>query len=147
MSKNRIIINPRTNDTIFGEFPLIETRHDVFESGFIYLRWGEHRRANRGFGVSHILIDHDKEIRKAGFNHENDEVRVAHYVAEILQSRAKIYSEFEHPGGNHKPTVVRGLLGTVVLERMRDNENKIIYSVVTAYGLKKPKGTLIGNLL
>lgn len=146
MSKNRTVVNPYTNKYEFAEVPAMESRGVTFEPGFVYLRVGEHRGASRGFGVAHILIDHDDEIRKSGYDDDCNETRIARFVADILVSGSPIYSEFEHAGGKHKATVVRGHLGTVVLERRFNHHNEIIYSVVTAYALKRPKGTLIGRL-
>lgn len=135
MSKNHIVKEIRT-------FPLLSEKfRKDFPTGKIVLKTGEHRGANRGFGVRHILAEHTADLTK----HELslDENGVANYVALILQSGAQIFSEFNSLRGFHRPMVIYSRVGTVVLERQEIN-GESVYSVVTAFARKNPRGQKIG---
>jgi hypothetical protein len=54
MNKNAFVINPKTNEFVFGKIPAIKLPRGDFPAGEIVLRYGEHIRTNRGFGVAHI---------------------------------------------------------------------------------------------
>lgn len=125
-----------------GTFPLLSEKFRVdFPVGKIVLKIGEHRGANRGFGVIHILAEHTADLTK----HELslDENGVADYVALILQSGAQIFSEFNSLRGFHRPMIIYSRAGTVVLERQEIN-GESVYSVVTAFARKNPRGQKIG---
>lgn len=133
--KNRIVRE-------IGIFPLLSEKFRVdFPTGKIVLKTGEHRGANRGFGVVHILAEHTADLAR----HELslDENGVADYVALFLQSGAQIFSEFDNLRGFHRPMVVYSRIGTVVLERQEINGDSV-YSVVTAFARKNPRGQKIG---
>jgi hypothetical protein len=139
-------MNKITKNTIISEvgyFPELNKKHRLdFPAGRIVLKQGEHRGPNRGFGVAHILAEHKSDLTKYTLDHSTD--GVISYVKLILRSGAKIYSEFASVRGFHRPTVIRSLVGTVILER-QEIDGEIFYSVVTAFGSKSAKGTQIGT--
>lgn len=137
MTKNTIIYE-------VGKFPVLHERYHIdFPEGIIVLKYGEHKRANRGFGVVHILAEHTSDLKKYAL--EPNEKGVADYVALIISSGAKIFSEFSGVRGNHRPMIIKSSVGTVVLEK-QDIEGKTVYSVVSAFGRKTGVGTQIGTI-
>lgn len=137
MSKNKIVKE-------IGLFPILSEQYRIaFPTGQIILKHGEHKGANRGFGVVHILAEHKADLTRFGLSH--DETGVTLYVEMILQSGAKIFSEFSDIRGNHRPMIVYSRIGTVILER-KEIEGKSVYSVVTAFGRTSPRGTQIGTM-
>ena len=126
-----------------GLFPELHERYKKdFPAGKICLKHGEHRGVNRGFGIVHILAEHTADLSDHNLPHTSD--GVIDYVNLILRSGARIFSEFNSVRGFHRPTIIWSLVGTVVLERQCVN-GEIMYSVVTAFGQKQPKGTQIGT--
>lgn len=135
MSKNKIVKE-------IGLFPVLSEQYRIaFPTGKIVLKHGEHKGANRGFGVIHILAEHKADLTKFGLSH--DETGVTLYVEMILQSRARIFSEFNNLRGNHRPMIVYSRIGTVILER-QEISGQIVYSIVTAFGRTSPRGSQIG---
>lgn len=135
--KNRIIKH-------IGHFPLlIEKYRGDFPEGAIVLKLGEHRGANRGFGVLHILAEHAADLEKHSLT--ADETGVCAYVELILTTGAGIYSEFAALRGYHRPMVVYSRVGTVVLER-QEIDGETVYSVVTAFARTSPRGVKIGSI-
>ena len=65
-----------------------------------------------------------------------------------VQPGAGVYCEFNHPGGKHRPKVLRSALGIVILEPKEADwaQSGWIYSVVTAYETHRTQGTLLGRL-
>lgn len=139
-------MNKITKNTIIsevGDFPkLRETYRSDFPEGKIILKHGEHRGPGRGFGIAHILAEHESDLDHHSL--PNSEDGVISYIKLILHSGALIYSEFEGIGRPHRPTIIRSSIGTVVLERQEIN-GETLYSVVTAFGGKSAKGTQIGT--
>ena len=93
-SKNQLIKNPVTGDYSFGTFREIRSGEILIPEGEIFLRYGEHRGVNNGFGQKHIWVEHaegGKGLIAKGYETEED---VARYVVDILQSGASIHSEF-----------------------------------------------------
>ena len=119
-------------------------------AGDIYLTLGRHFGPNRGFGANHIWVDHLQEIAKYhGLSHvSHDDERglklVAGYVAAIIQPGTPVYCEFAHIKTN-RPTILSSKIGTVILEQRTINDENV-YSVVTAFDLRQPRGTLIGRV-
>lgn len=140
--KNKTILNPNTGTTVFGVVPEVLNSRYHFPEGDIFLRYGEHRGPNRGWGLRHLWVEHEKQLGLMGYESEEDSAR---YVADILQPGAKIYCEFASLR-NEKMAVLQSTLGTVIIEHRYDENNKTFYSVVTAFGSKRPHGQLIGNL-
>lgn len=131
--------------TCYGRIPELYSRGDIIQAGNIFLRVGRHIGPNRGFGVRHIWAEHEKELKKLGYETIND---VACFVRDIITPGAAIYCEFNDPGGKHRPKVLRSALGVVILEpkEAENTVDEIIYSVVTAYETYKTHGTLLGIL-
>jgi hypothetical protein len=114
----------------------------------VLLLYGKHWDRHRGFGFVHILEGHWREIgilnKQADLNSIS---AVATFVAEICGKGAKISCEFADIRGRHKPLIVKGTRGTVVLELKQCHEtNDAYYSVVTAMRTTKIKGSVIGAL-
>lgn len=140
--KNSHVINPKTGTPIFGRIEEISTSNYKFPSGDIFLRYGEHRFANRGFGVAHIWAEHSSELIELGYD---DESKVADYVSDIITTGAKIYCEFSRMG-NERVTLLQSKIGIAILEHRQDGNNNDIYSVITAFKHKQVHGVLIGSL-
>ena len=70
MAKNNYGINGSPNSHIahpaglpcFGSLPEFVSRGDVIPAGDIFLRVGNHRGPNSGFGVRHIWAEHENEL-------------------------------------------------------------------------------------
>lgn len=144
--KNDTINNPRTGTPIFGMFPEIVHQKVKFEAGPIYLRYGEHRGAHRGFGLVHVWREHGKEIRRETQSplltvEEAIEI-IPGYVAGLLIKGAPIHSEFDQ---KMRCMVVKIRKGVVLLEPFLDGDAGTYYSIVTAYG-GQAKGPKIGAL-
>lgn len=139
-------VKPTKNTIIceIGQFPKLHERYRTdFPAGCIVLKYGEHKQVNKGFGIIHILAEHSADLRL--YKLEESEQGVIEYVKLILTQGADIFSEFNDLRGNHRPMIIRSAFGTVVLEKQYF-DNKVIYSVVSAFGRKIPKGTKIGTL-
>jgi len=125
-----------------GTFPpLREQYRKDFPTGIIVLKHGEHKGAGRGFGAIHILAEHTADLKRNGLS--LDEVGVWRYIEMILQAGAGIYCEFDNLRGSQRPMIVWSRIGTVILERQKKN-GLTYYSVVTAFGGTKARGTKIG---
>lgn len=140
-TKNQFVVNPVSLTPSFGTFPEINSRGVVFSEGEIYLKYGEHRGANRGFGLEHIWAEHQRHLIANGYLEKKD---VARYIADIIRPKASIHSEFASIR-NARVQVVRSAVGMAVLEERFDGSNMPIYSVITAY-LGKAQGPKIGAL-
>jgi hypothetical protein len=141
--KNTFLINPNTGTPIFGQIPEMIDKRYRFESGQIKLRYGKHHGKNRGFGVEHIWIEHEKELIALGYQTMED---VPRFVSEIIRPQMPIHCEFDNPNGNHRITIVKSTVGTAILERKPDENNRIFYSVVTAFKGRHAHGTKIGTV-
>ena len=140
--KNKYIINPHTGTPVFGVIPEINHKSYNFPEGDIFLKYGEHRGANRGWGLNHIWIEHEKELVLQGYTSLED---VARYVSDILQTGSKIFCEFSSLK-NERVAVLQSPIGSAIIEHRIDGENNTFYSVITAYKQGRPYGQLIGKL-
>ena len=142
--KNKYIINPYTGTPVFGVIPLIKNKSYCFPEGEIFLKYGEHRGANRGWGLKHIWKEHEKDMLIMGYKSESD---VSRYIGDILKSGSKIYCEFSNLR-NERVAVLQSSIGSAIIEHRVDGKNNTFYSVITAYkqGRRKPHGQLIGAL-
>jgi hypothetical protein len=143
MSKNELLINPNTNTHSFGKIPEIKYRNDYFQCGEIYLKQGEHRGINRGFGAEHIWEAHKKQLITLGYNSIED---VSKFISNIIRLKAPIHCEFDNIRGKHRISVITSSIGVAYLEERHDGNNDVFYSVVTAFLTKKTHGILIGNV-
>ena len=142
-TKNTFIINPKNSSFVYGRIPNMKSGRDYFEAGDIKLRFGEHRRANRGFGVVHIWAEHSNELIRLGYKTIED---VPNYISDIIVVGAQIYCEFNDIRSNHRLAVLKTAKGIVYLERKSNGNNDIFYSVVTAFRKNKAHGTRIGSV-
>jgi hypothetical protein len=140
-NKNEYVVNPVSQTPSFGTFPRIDSKGIVFLEGEIYLKYGEHRGPNRGFGMEHIWAEHQDSLISNGYT---DQMDVARYVSDIIKPNASIHSEFAEMR-NKRVQIVKSAVGMVILEERLDGYNTPIYSVVTAY-LGKAQGPKIGAL-
>jgi hypothetical protein len=138
-TKNTKINNPATGKLEFGYLPEIikPTQKLHVEAGNIYLKFGEHTGKNRGFGMTHIWIEHQSELIKLGYLTIDD---VPRYVSEIIVPGASIHIE-----DVRRPTILRSAKGIAILELKQFGE-VCEYSVVTAYPRKNAHGSIIGQL-
>lgn len=142
-NKNTFIKNPASqNNLVYGSIPEIKFRDDYFVSGDIFLRYGEHRGPNKGFGVVHIWAEHEKELKQIGYNTEDD---VPRFVMDIIKPRSRIFCEFNSMRGNHRLAILKSKLGIVYVELKQNSQNEQFYSVVTAFPKGKARGTEIGS--
>jgi hypothetical protein len=108
------IEHPR-GSAVFCELPKMVAPGHIFESGPVYLLFGEHWSRHRGYGVLHILEGHWKEIKLSRKEASPGTVTaVSAFVAGVLTRRAKIHCEFASMRGKHKPIVVKGGSGSAV---------------------------------
>jgi hypothetical protein len=142
------VIPHPTKDYSFFDFPQISRFGHTFEAAPVFLLFGKHWDRHKGFGVLHILAGHWREIGLQDHAVNSTSVAaVAHFVAGICAKGAKISCEFSDLRGNHKPLIIKGMKGTVVLELKRCNvANDAYYSVVTAIATTKAKGSVVGAL-
>ncbi|EKF9707696.1 TPA: hypothetical protein PMC41_003348 [Vibrio cholerae] len=136
-------MNPKTNALVFGSIPEISFRGSFFIGADIFLRYGEHRGVNRGFGAVHIWAEHSKDLIELGYPTRDD---VARFVSDLIRPRCPIYCEFNNPRGNHRLAVLKTAIGVVYLEQTYNQENEPFYSVVTAFPKGKAHGTQIGSV-
>lgn len=143
-SPNSNVPHPDGLDS-YGYIPSLNSKGASIPAGRIFLRNGRHTGPNRGFGIRHIWAEHSKELQQSGYQTIND---VAKYIRDIIQPGASIYCEFSHPGGRHRPTVLKTALGIVILEPREDSgsDSGYIYVVVTAYKARKAHGVMLGSI-
>lgn len=110
--------------------------------GDIYLRAGAHWGHNRGFGVRHIWQAHCPDLQKFGCNHIDD---VAAHIANMIAPGAAIYCEFMGIGREHRVTVLKNPIGSLILEP-RNERRGFGYYVVTWYPKRRAEGTLVGRI-
>jgi len=147
MKKNDYIVNPKTGTPVFGTIPCINNKPYPFPEGEIFLKYGEHLGANRGFGIRHIWEEHKDDILSMGYESTDKYALTAHYVSDILISGARIFCEFARHR-NERVTILQSAIGISIIEHRYDGDGNTIYSVISAYKLRrrKPHGELIGNL-
>lgn len=143
-SPNRQIAHP-DGLACYGRIPEINSQGDIISAGDIFLRAGRHTGPNRGFGVRHIWAEHKTELTRLGYGTVED---VACFVRDVIRPGSPIYCEFNHPGGKHRPTVLKSSLGIAILEPREavETDSGWIYVVVTAYTSRKAHGVLIGRI-
>lgn len=137
---NTLIPHPTNGTNHFGLVLQKTSRGVIIPGGPIVLKRG--RYGSGGFGAAHIWQRHEREMRKAGFLTETE---VVLYVASIICPGSALYCEFERIRDT-RLTVVRGVVGTAILEHKPHDPQGPCYSVVTAYGAKNPSGTRIGKV-
>lgn len=139
---NLLLQNPRTGKSSFGYIEEARVSGIVIPSGEIYLKQGEHRGPNLGYGAAHIWAEHAKEMLSVGFSVQE---QVPAFVASIIQSGSRVYFEAAQMRGGKRVSVVRSSNGMAVLEHKATSGNPS-YSVVTAYLKAKAHGTLVGTV-
>jgi hypothetical protein len=139
------VLHPTNGTDIFGEMPGIDKSGILLPPGLIHLVEGEHYGPNSGFGVVHIVAEHDRQIarKNKALAQMSSHDRVRHYVAQILIRKAQIFVEHEKP---KRPVVIHTAKGGVILE-LRRNDGISWYSVVSAYNRQNQRGELMANLL
>jgi hypothetical protein len=98
---NRPVINPLTGTPRFGSFPALKARGKEFASGPIYLREGQHRGPNSGFGLRHIWQEHFADE----IDPKRAESKVVAFVAGILRHGSEIYYEGGVDARRHRTLV------------------------------------------
>lgn len=133
-NKNSFITNPNTGTPIFGNFPEIE-KHG-FAAGPIYLKYGDHKGKNNGFGLFHIWTEHFKNFQTP----EEAEASIVGFINSIIPNGEILYES-----GKRNLVFKRGS-GVVILEPKLDGTNQTYYSIVTAFQNNKPHGYKIGQI-
>jgi hypothetical protein len=139
---NLLLSNPATGRSSFGYIEETRLSGMLIPSGFIYLRVGEHRGPNSGYGAAHIWAEHAKEMASVGFVAFE---QVPHFVVRIVQPGSSLFCEASQMGGGSRVSVVRSANGTAILEHKGTRGNPS-YSVVTAYLKARAHGTLVGTV-
>lgn len=67
---NTVLLNPITGTFSFGSVPDMVSRGINLQGGEIRLMRGKHTGPNKGFGASHIWIEHSKEMTYAGYDRQ-----------------------------------------------------------------------------
>lgn len=141
---NDLIINPATGLAKFGDFPEIKERNGtvLFSGGEIYLRYGNHTEAHRGFGFAHIWQARFPDC----LTFEEAKPKVLDLVCGILANRATIHYEYNSMREiGRRPTIFKNSKGSVVVEERQDGHNNLFYSIVTAYQGQNARGRLVGT--
>lgn len=139
LKQNNLVFHP-SGVFSFGEIPALP-QYGI-RGGEIFLRAGVHVGKNNGFGVRHIWDEHEKDLRKIGYQSIND---VATVVASVIQRNAGIYCEFNEKKRENRVTVLRLQKGLLILEP-RDERRGFGYYVVTWIPKTKAHGTLVGRI-
>jgi hypothetical protein len=139
---NLLLQNPTTGLSSFGYIEEVRVSGILIPGGCIYLKQGEHRGPNHGFGAAHIWAEHAKEMLSVGFASME---LVPAFVATIVQPGARVYFEGSQLRGGKRVSVVRTSNGMAVLEHKGTWGNPS-YSIVTAYLKAKTHGTLVGTV-
>lgn len=148
-SPHHLWVIPHPNGTHeICKFPRISKHSHVFEAAPVFLLFGQQFSKSHGYGYTHILEGHWKEIGLKTKNPSPESVSmIARFVSEICTKKSLITCEFESMKGNHKPIIVRATKGTAVLQHKTCNVTReSYYSVVTAMVATKAKGSVIGAL-
>jgi hypothetical protein len=136
------INNPITGTPVFGMFPELSVSGVEFAAGPIYLRFGAHFGANRGWGFEHIWQGHFASC----LTFHDAEPKVTGLLNSIVVPGATIHYEYGLGKAEKRSTVFRSAAGVVVVERMTDGGNQVFYSVVTAFPARMARGYVIGRL-
>lgn len=137
-TKNSLIKNPLTGDISFGRIP--PNNSNIME-GDIYLKLGDvgfGRDRRGGYGARHIW---DKHKRDLSINSPED---IALVICNILQDGVDVFVDFS--ASITRPVILNSAIGRVVIEKKQIG-GSCAYSIISAYGSRVAKGTLIGNLL
>jgi len=149
---NWVIKHPLTDGFEFCAFPDMKGPGLFLEAGPAFLLFGEHWGRNNGYGYTHILKGHWRELgykKEPALGPASLKV-VTNFLAKVLISRTKILCEFAQLKGSHRPLVVRSGQGTVVLELRFQNTSgsgEPYYSVITGIPGKQSKGAEIGKVV
>jgi len=144
MCKNNLILNPATSDYVFGRMPPIKYKGKIhYQEGLIYLRHGEHRVPNKGFGVQHIWAEHEVELKMMGYEGIDS---VAQYVSDIIVYQGPVYCNFQTKRSKIRMSVIKSDKGLAIIEHKIDGNNNPYYSVVTAFDKKTAQGTMVGRV-
>lgn len=140
--KNTTIDNPLTGTPVFGYFPEIATPSIFFESGPIYLRYGEHFGPNRGYGLVHIWREHFR----AALSPMEALPDAAQLLNRVLRPKSTIHYEYGVGRAANRTTVLRSSDGIVILEKRPDGLNRVFYAIVTAFPGRNANGPIIGAI-
>lgn len=140
LKQNSLILTPG-GDECFGTIG--EASKFELREGGIFLRAGAHFGPNKGFGVRHIWEAHKADLQPFGC--ESIE-QVSAFVASVVTVGSLVYCEFNDPRGNHRVTILRNKLGSLILEPRDERHRGFGYYVVTWYPSNRPKGTLVSKV-
>jgi hypothetical protein len=139
---NLLLTNPTTGRSSFGYIEEVRVSGILIPSGSIYLKQGEHRGPNHGYGAAHIWAEHSREMMSVGFSALE---QVPAFVASIVMPGSRVYFEAAQLRGGKRVSVVKSSNGMAVLEHKGTWGNPS-YSVVTAYLKPRAHGTLVGTV-
>lgn len=142
-TKNTKVFSP-TNKLSYGRIPAAPAFN--IEAGEVYLRLGlVGKFVKKGqpklgaFGARHIWDKHRSDLN---LQYPSDIPKV---VASILRNGADVLVDKSKSAV--KPLVLNSNVGIVILQPKKTAEGGIEYSIVSAYGRRNHKGTVIGQLL
>jgi hypothetical protein len=138
-TKNKKIFSP-TNKLSYGRIPAAPAFKVA--AGEIYLRLGfvgVGRSKSGAFGARHIWDKHKGDLN---IKEPSDIPKV---VASILRNGADVLVDKSKSAD--RPLVLNSNIGIVILQPKKTAEGGIEYSIVSAYGRRNHKGTVIGQLL
>lgn len=144
LDKEQCVPHPITGSLSYGYIEPYTSRNLSLPGGEIYLRVGKHFGFISGFGVNHIWAGHAHDLRKWGCSCIDD---VPAFVAAIISPGAQVLCEFHQTREGYRLTIVRGAKGCVVLSPQIDSDGHNVYSVVTAFKVRRGRHTTrVGTL-
>lgn len=138
-TKNRKVFSP-TNKLSYGRIP--DAPAFNIKAGDIYLRLGfsgSGKNKSGAFGARHIWDKHRGDL---SLQYPSDIPKV---VASILSKGANVLVDKSKSAD--RPLVLNSNVGIVILQPKKTAEGGIEYSIVSAYGRRNHKGTVIRQLL
>lgn len=137
LTRKSLILHPNGGFS-FGTVPAMPAYG--LPGGDIYLKYGEHRGHQKGWGAHHIWSAHQKDF---GFK-DFDEVSAC--IARIVTPGARIYCEFSNLKNGPRVAVLRSEIGLMIIEHRPLKEKSLAYSVITAYPKRNAHGKLVGKI-
>lgn len=149
---NENLICPIGKSEVFANIPAITLRSsgEALPAGPVYLRYGRHFSANKGFGFQHIWTEHYPYI----VDHDAAMERIRNELAAVLRPGTEIFHDSERvkkgaltkQSDSKRLNVQRLHLGIVIVALMPGAHPH--YSIITGgYNPGYTKGSLVGALV
>lgn len=132
------LVHPSTGLDVFGKVPEIAIRRGpTLPAGPIYLKYGEHRGKNLGFGFQHVWKEHCPHI----IEHDVALKAVIAHIAKALPPSAPLFFET-----GRRLEVYRIQTGRVIIELFNANTNPYYSVVSSGYRPSSAAGSRVGYL-